>query len=250
MWLGRRILWRWRRFRVKVGPASDVYSLSATLFALIAGEPPFTMSTASNKDAHEIRLELEHRCEPELPDHDCWRRVPDTIEQLIRRGLAYQWADRPSSAEFAVEASPSIEPASDGPPKTRASGTGGPRRGKSHNGSQQARQRWPISPTQQSAARPQRFLRDAKIVPQAPSTVTLSTGDLLQIETEVSEDGYLTIFNIGPTGNLNLLYPDSDGQRSQAIACRPLVLPGIQLIPRPVGSRFNLVTEASRALGM
>jgi hypothetical protein len=45
-------------------------------------------------------------------------------------------------------------------------------------------------------------------VPRPPDRVALRTGDRLRIDVSADRDGFLTVFNIGPTGHLNLLHPD------------------------------------------
>src|SRR4051794_24017529 len=51
-------------------------------------------------------------------------------------------------------------------------------------------------------------LRDLKRVPDDADRVTLRTGDRARIEVVSDRDGYLTVFNVGPAGTFNLLYPD------------------------------------------
>src|SRR5262249_5762492 len=51
-------------------------------------------------------------------------------------------------------------------------------------------------------------LRDLKRVPDDADRVTLRTGDRARIEVISDRDGYLTVFNVGPAGTFNLLYPD------------------------------------------
>jgi hypothetical protein len=46
-----------------------------------------------------------------------------------------------------------------------------------------------------------------KAVPAPPEMVTLRTGDRVRIEVVASRAGHATVYNVGPTGNLNLLYP-------------------------------------------
>jgi hypothetical protein len=50
-------------------------------------------------------------------------------------------------------------------------------------------------------------LRDIRLVPDEPDRVDVRTGEHLRIEVEVDRPGYVTVFNVGPTGNLNRLYP-------------------------------------------
>jgi hypothetical protein len=48
-------------------------------------------------------------------------------------------------------------------------------------------------------------------VPAGPECVQLYTGDRIRLEVEVDRTGYVTVFNVGPTGNLNLLCPVEPG---------------------------------------
>jgi hypothetical protein len=45
-------------------------------------------------------------------------------------------------------------------------------------------------------------------VPPEPDQVLLRTGDRVRSEAVCDRPGFITVFNIGPTGNLSLLYPD------------------------------------------
>jgi hypothetical protein len=47
-----------------------------------------------------------------------------------------------------------------------------------------------------------------KKVPREPDQVLLRTGDRVRIEAVSDRPGFITVFNIGPTGHLSLLYPD------------------------------------------
>ena len=51
-----------------------------------------------------------------------------------------------------------------------------------------------------------------KKIPPSPDQVRLHTGDRVRIEVSTSRPGFLTVFNVGPTGSLNLLYPDCENQ--------------------------------------
>jgi hypothetical protein len=76
-----------------------------------------------------------------------------------------------------------------------------------------------------------------KKVPREPDRVTLRTGDRVRVDVTADREGYVTVFNVGPTGNLNLLYPD-DPQvkrtRPDIIPGRPLHVLDIELVP-PIG---------------
>jgi hypothetical protein len=49
--------------------------------------------------------------------------------------------------------------------------------------------------------------RDMRKVPPLPERVRVRTGDRVRIEVVADHPGHFTVFNVGPTGNLNLLYP-------------------------------------------
>jgi hypothetical protein len=50
--------------------------------------------------------------------------------------------------------------------------------------------------------------RDMRRVPPRPDQVRLRTGDRVRIEFLSNRPGFFVVFNIGPTGNLSLLYPE------------------------------------------
>lgn len=97
----------------------------------------------------------------------------------------------------------------------------------------------PIPVTAHASGRVEQTLRDLQRVPAAPREVQLRTGERARIEVEMSEPGHLTVFNIGPTGNLNLLYPVEIGAERVAAALnatrgRPLHILDVELVP-PAG---------------
>jgi hypothetical protein len=47
--------------------------------------------------------------------------------------------------------------------------------------------------------------------------VDLRTGDVLRVEAEADRAGFLTVFNVGPTGNLNPLLPAVPGRGPAAV---------------------------------
>jgi hypothetical protein len=50
-------------------------------------------------------------------------------------------------------------------------------------------------------------LRDLRKVPEEVDRVSLRTGQRVRVDVVCDRGGYLTVFNLGPTGNLNLLHP-------------------------------------------
>ena len=74
-----------------------------------------------------------------------------------------------------------------------------------------------------------------KKVPQLPEQVRLRTGARVRIEVVADKTGYVTVFNIGPTGNLNLLYPnDATATSPHVEANRPLHVMDVEMTP-PTG---------------
>jgi hypothetical protein len=77
-------------------------------------------------------------------------------------------------------------------------------------------------------------LRDLRRIPEDVDRVTLRTGDRVRLEVHSDRDGYLTVFNVGPSGTLNLLYPEDPGRTVPCKARTPLLIDGVQMTP-PAG---------------
>jgi hypothetical protein len=77
-------------------------------------------------------------------------------------------------------------------------------------------------------------VRDLKRLPDDPDRVTLRTGDRVKVEVVCDRDGYLTVFNIGPHGTLNLLWPDDPARPAPQPARQPLAVASVVLTP-PAG---------------
>jgi hypothetical protein len=77
-------------------------------------------------------------------------------------------------------------------------------------------------------------VRDMRRVPDDPDRVTLRTGDEVRVEVVCDRAGYLTVFNVGPQGALNLLWPADPAQASVQPAQVPLQVASVVLTP-PAG---------------
>src|SRR5262249_43344780 len=71
--------------------------------------------------------------------------------------------------------------------------------------------------------------------PRPAERVRLRTGDRARIEVVADRAGHLTVFNVGPDGELNLLYPDDPSAAPPAVgASRPVRIDGVTMTP-PAG---------------
>jgi serine/threonine protein kinase len=83
---------------------SDVYSLGATLWHLLAGRPPFEQPGSGSSTG-----ELKDRINSDPPPRTQRADVPDSLERLLRQAMAKDPAARPQSAMELIRALQSIE---------------------------------------------------------------------------------------------------------------------------------------------
>jgi Domain of unknown function (DUF4384) len=101
--------------------------------------------------------------------------------------------------------------------------------------------------------RPGRVTRDMKKFPPSPNQVRLHTGDRVRIEVSSDRSGFLTVFNVSPTGTLNLLYPDGDPEQasvtSPIMPNQPLHIVGVEMtLPAGHEPLFAVWTREPMAL--
>ncbi len=204
----------------------DVYALAATLFHLVSGEAPF-VADREGKHLDAILAGLP-------PKESRLNAVPESIEQLIRDGLRYDPAHRPSLSDFVSRLrgalNQSLADAVVVPASTAAKGVEPVRLtlGRYDGGGFQ-----PIA-TSHHTPGPQRATRDLKRVPATPKTAAVRTGERVRIQAVLDREGYLTVFNIGPTGNLNLLYPEDATAPPRKLAAGTVDVIEVEFEP-PVG---------------
>ncbi len=204
-------------------PAGDVYGLAASLCTLVTGRVPFPART---------REELLEQINRGLPDPEpLFAGVPERLERIIRSGLAAQPERRPGLDVFVADlrgslncllADSLIVPAS--PVELRLTVS-----------------RWEggdtFVPVAQTHPQPRGITRNLTKVPPLPKRVGLRTGDRVRLEVVADQRGFVTVFNVGPTGQLNLLYPDSGSIALQipVAARQPLHVTDVALTP-PAGN--------------
>jgi hypothetical protein len=90
--------------------------------------------------------------------------------------------------------------------------------------------------------------RDPSHVPPVPRQVHLQTGDRLTIGVIADREGYLTVFNIGPTGNLSLLHPEDIATPATPVpADCPIRIADVELTP-PAGDERLFAVWSRRPL--
>jgi len=151
--------------------------------------------------------ELLDRIRQGLPDPEpLFAGVPEQLERIVRSGLAFAPEHRPDLTAFVADLRSSLNrlladsfllPLAARPsPVELGLSVARWERGDTYV---------PVAATRPS---PRGMTRDMTRVPPAPERVGLRNGDRVRLEVIANRDGFLTVFNVGPTGRLNLLYPD------------------------------------------
>jgi serine/threonine-protein kinase len=185
-----------------VGPAQDVYALAASLFWLVTGSVPFPGCTREEIAAGARRglPEPEPRC----------AGLPAPLERLLRAALDADPRRRTSLPEFSAAlrgelnrllADSLLIPPAQAPPSPARLRLTVRRQVDGHD----------FVPVAATHPVQERVLRDVRRVPREPESVAVHTGEHLRIEAETDRPGFLTVFNVGPTGNLNVLFPEISG---------------------------------------
>jgi serine/threonine protein kinase len=221
-------------FRGETSAAQDVYGLAASLFWLVTGAAPFDGEDASAIYEAAVRG---------LPAIDArFAGVPEPLEGLIRAGLDADAGRRPSLPAFVRRLRGELNMLlADSMGATLAPGE--LRLIVSRRGADG------VVPVASSMRQPS-AVRDLKRVPRPPQFVKLRTGDRVSVEVRADQPGYVTVFNVGPTGNLNLLYPHGPAEADSPVAAgQGLVVLDAELVP-PAGRERLFAVWTRRPLGV
>jgi serine/threonine protein kinase len=173
----------------RVHPGLDVFSLALTLLHLLGGRGrsvrPFPEAAQNVPDA--LLEVIEGGIEP-----DPARRWSLPVFAARLRGALNQLL-----ADSATLTFPPGQPPTDGaePPRVELL------LGRSRDGGRTF-ESLPVRPSREA---PRYVTRDMRPRPPLDQAVVV-TGDWVRIEARVDRPGYLAVLNIGPTGNLNLLF--------------------------------------------
>ncbi len=210
---------------VEHAPAVDTFALTATLFSLITGELPFrARSYDTLLAAMEAGLPAEDpRCQG----------MPEAIERVIRGGLAPDPKQRLNLERIAADLRNALNQSlADTLPKQQP-GTAG---GVSLEILVKRRENGVYTPLSTQPAKVVRT-RDIRRVPPRPRQLDLHDGDDLQISVTANRAGYVSVFNVGPSGVLHLLAPfDRDSHGLPIEPGKPLVVVEGAVVEPPHGS--------------
>jgi hypothetical protein len=177
---------------------SDVFSLAATLFCLVAGRPPVD-GTALVAGIRQARVGLSRPVA-------ALAGLPPAIEDVILAGLEPDPGRRADLATFtALLRGAHLQALADKlleasrrsrcEVRLRVSVSAANERDLTFR---------PVSCEAGSDA----SSRDLEHVPEPVPTVEVRTGDLLRFEVTADADGYLTVLNLGSSGELTVLFPN------------------------------------------
>jgi serine/threonine protein kinase len=193
----------------KSTPKSDVFSLAATLFYLVCGQAPF--------DTSNLWASLRQAAAGLSKPVAAIQHLPVAIQELIDRGLQQESILRPDLPEFLSQLRRArLKALSDclgnlaevASPRMDLSVFAKPEGA----GEFRAVNAQPETATFQTSPRNER----------QSIRVCVATGDVVLLQVAASQTGYLTAFNLGSSGSLEIVFPNAQAQENHITAGRPL----------------------------
>lgn len=175
---------------------SDVFSLAATLFHLVAGHPPFDgadLSTSLNQAAAGVIVPVQ-----------ALSKVPKAVEEVVLAGLE-------PDPESRIDLSTFIEQLRGAHLQSLADQLRKLSRKSSVRLNVSIRTKGEHDPDfrpvvcQSQALEPHRGM---DYVPEPSPMASVQTGNLVQFEASVDADGYLTVLNLASSGELAVIFPN------------------------------------------
>jgi serine/threonine protein kinase len=179
-------------------PKSDVFSLAATLFCLVSGRPPFD-------DRDVLRGTRQARAGLSRPVA-ALRHVPAALEEAILAGLEPGPERRADLATFTARLRGAhLQALADRLLEL------------SRRSAPQVNLRVNVSTAREGElvfrpvaleAQPVEPARNMELVPEPAPVAPVRTGDLVRLEVTADADGYLTVLNLGSSGELKVVFPN------------------------------------------
>jgi serine/threonine protein kinase len=206
---------------------SDVFALAATLHALLTGASPF-----ASGDPYTGLL-LARRGLPT----GALAGMPEGVRELVAWGLELEPGDRPDLAAFLArlrlvhvrELALALQ--------RRASAARGARLRVTLSVARDVHDEFQV-----------RLRRSSQEGGTQPARLEVPAGQLLQIEADADERGYLTVLNFDTAGTVDVLVPGPLGQNNVMQPGRPHRLQ-VQLTPSPGGDHAAIIWTRRPALG-
>jgi serine/threonine protein kinase len=188
---------------------SDVFSLAATLFHLVAGHRPF----AADNVMASLALAAAGLPSP-VP---ALRNVPWAVEEVILAGLEPKPAMRPDLKTFRAR----LRGARHQSLADHLRGLGSRSPVKLKVAVFTAKERQHIDRPVACLATPREPHRNPELVPEPSLRATLTTGDWVRFEAKADTDGYLTVLSFSASGEKVQLFPSSPDADNRMPANQP-----------------------------
>jgi hypothetical protein len=215
-------------------PKSDVFSLAATLFCLLTGRPPF--------DPRDVLTSVTQARAGLSRPVAALRHVPRAIEEVILAGLEPDPDRRADLATFTTRLRGAhLQALADRLLElSRRSAC----RVNLRVGVWAAREGELVFRPVPLEAQPVEPTRNMDLVPEPAPVALVHTGDLVRLEVAADADGYLTVLNLGSSGELRVIFPSPVAQDNRVRAGGPHRLT-VKLTP-PAGTDRAAIIWTSR----
>jgi serine/threonine protein kinase len=195
----------------EASPKTDVFSLAATLFCLVCGQPPFD-SRDVLRGIQEARVGLRRPVA-------ALSHVPAALEEVILAGLEPVPVQRADLATFTARLRGAhLQALADR--LLELSRRSGPRV-KLRVNVLSAREGELLFHPVSLEAQPLEPTRNMDLVPEPAPVAPLRTGDLVRLEVAADADGYLTVLNLGSSGELKVVFPNPLARDNRLRAGQP-----------------------------